>query len=117
MILDAVGDLADDVEIVAGQSHLATTSSTDTPLWDTLSRVTKRFYADSSIIPMLMIGATDARFFRDAGSVAYGFGMFSRNITMDDLASMGHGDDERIDIESLGMVTALWDAVVRDLLG
>jgi acetylornithine deacetylase/succinyl-diaminopimelate desuccinylase-like protein len=117
MIRTAVGDLADDVEIVFGVGHPATVSSMDTPLWDTLSRVTKRFYADSSIIPMLMIGATDARFFRDAGSVAYGFGMFSRNITMDDLASMGHGDDERIDLESLGMVTALWDAVVRDLMG
>lgn len=117
MIRDAVGDLADDVEIVFGVGHPATVSSMDTPLWDTLSRVTKRFYADSSIIPMLMIGATDARFFRDAGSVAYGFGMFSRNISMDDLASMGHGDDERIDVESLGMVTALWDAVARDLQG
>jgi acetylornithine deacetylase/succinyl-diaminopimelate desuccinylase-like protein len=117
MIREAVGDLSDDVEINFGVGHAATTSSTDTPLWDTLSRVTKRFYADSSIIPMLMIGATDARFFRDVGSVAYGFGMFSRNITMDDLASMGHGDDERIDLESLGMVTALWDAVVRDLQG
>jgi acetylornithine deacetylase/succinyl-diaminopimelate desuccinylase-like protein len=115
MIMEAVGDLADAVELVPGRNSPATTSSMDTPLWDTLSRVSKRFYADSSIIPMLMVGATDARFFRDAGSVAYGFGMFSRNITMDDLASMGHGDDERIDLTSLGMVTALWDAVVRDL--
>ena len=117
MITDALGDLAADVEFIGGNEHEATESSMDTPLWDTLARVTKRFYADSSIIPMLMIGATDARFFRDAGSVAYGFGMFSRNITMDDLAAMGHGDDERIDLESLGMVTQLWDAVVRDLQG
>lgn len=115
MIAEALGDMADDVEFVAGKEHLATTSSADTPLWDTLSRVTKRFYADSAIIPMLMIGATDARFFRNAGSCAYGFGMFSRNISMDDLAAMGHGDNERIDLESLGMVTQLWDAVVRDL--
>jgi acetylornithine deacetylase/succinyl-diaminopimelate desuccinylase-like protein len=117
MIRTAIGDLADDVEIVFGVGHPATVSSMDTPLWDTLSRVAKRFYADSSIIPMLMVGATDARFFRDAGSVAYGFGMFSRKITMDELAAMGHGDDERIDLESLGMVTQLWDAVVRDLQG
>jgi acetylornithine deacetylase/succinyl-diaminopimelate desuccinylase-like protein len=117
MIRTAIGDLADDVEIVFGVGHPATVSSMDTPLWDTLSRVAKRFYADSSIIPMLMVGATDARFFRDAGSVAYGFGMFSRRITMDELAAMGHGDDERIDLESLGMVTQLWDAVVRDLQG
>ena len=117
MITDALGDLATDVEFVAGQEHEATESSMDTPLWDTLSRVTKRFYEDSSLIPMLMVGATDARFFRKAGSVAYGFGMFSRKIGMDELASMGHGDDERVDLESMGMVTALWDAVIRDLQG
>lgn len=115
MIDKALGDMAGEVEFIPGKEHPATSSSTDTPLWDTLSRVTKRFYEDSSIIPMLMIGATDARFFREAGSVAYGFGMFSRNISMDELAAMGHGDDERVDLESLGMVTQLWDAVIRDL--
>jgi hypothetical protein len=30
---------------------------------------------------------------------------------------MFHGDDERVDIESLELTTGLWDAVVRDLLG
>ncbi len=115
MIDEALGDLAGEVEFIPGRQSQATTSDMNTPLWDTLSRASKLFYEDSSIIPMLMVGATDARFFRDAGSVAYGFGMFSRKIGMDELAAMGHGDDERIDVESLGMVTALWDAVVRDL--
>ena len=115
MIMEAIGDLSEDVELIPGQEHAATESSMDTPLWDTLARTSKVFYEDSSIIPLLMVGATDARFFRGAGSVAYGFGMFSRRMTMDELAAMGHGDDERIDLESLGMVTSLWDEVVRDL--
>ena len=29
---------------------------------------------------------------------------------------MFHGDDERIDIESLGLSVELWDRVARDLL-
>jgi hypothetical protein len=29
---------------------------------------------------------------------------------------MFHGDDERIDTESLGLSTALWQAVATDLL-
>ncbi|MEX2393858.1 MAG: M20/M25/M40 family metallo-hydrolase, partial [Actinomycetota bacterium] len=97
--------------------HPATRSSKDTPLWDALERTSRQFYPGSELVPMLMVGATDARFFRNAGSVAYGFGLFSRNMTLDDLATMGHGDDERIDIPSLGLVTSMWDVLIRDLLG
>lgn len=117
MLDDAIGDLAPEVELVVATEHPPTRSPIHTPLWDAIGRVAQRFYSDAEIVPMLMIGATDARFFRNAGSVAYGFGMFSRKLTLDDLASMGHGDDERVDVESLGMVTDMWDALVRDFLG
>jgi hypothetical protein len=30
---------------------------------------------------------------------------------------MFHGNDERVDVESLDLSTQLWDAVARDLLG
>jgi acetylornithine deacetylase/succinyl-diaminopimelate desuccinylase-like protein len=117
MIDEALGDLASDVELIAVADHPATRSSRDTPLWDSIARVTQRFYADSALVPMLMVGATDARFFRDAGAVAYGFGLFSRQMSLDLIASMAHGDDERIDVDSLGLVTNMWDALIRDLLG
>ncbi len=118
MIDEAVGtEFADQIEIIGGNNHDATSSPVDTPLWDAMSRAGKCFYDDSSLIPLLMVGASDARFFRKAGSVAYGFGLFSRNISMDDLAQMGHGDDERIDLESLAMVALMWDGLIRDFLG
>ncbi len=117
MIDEALGDLASEVELIVQADHPSTRSSKDTPLWGSLARVTQRFYEGSELVPMLMVGATDARFFRNAGAVAYGFGLFSRHISLDDLASMGHGDDERIDVASLGLVTNMWDALIRDLLG
>ena len=117
IIDEALGDLASDVELVVQSEHPATRSSKDTPLWDVLERTSRRFYPGSELVPMLMVGATDARFFRDAGSVAYGFGLFSRKLTLDDIAAMGHGDDERIDLTSLGLVTSMWDVLIRDLLG
>jgi acetylornithine deacetylase/succinyl-diaminopimelate desuccinylase-like protein len=116
MIDEALGDLAGDVELIVQSEHPATRSSKDTPLWDALERTTRVFYPSSELVPMLMVGATDARFFRNAGSVAYGFGLFSRNMTLDDLATMGHGDNERIDLASLGLVTSMWDVLIRDLL-
>jgi acetylornithine deacetylase/succinyl-diaminopimelate desuccinylase-like protein len=88
----------------------------DTPLWDSLDRVTKQFYEGSSTIPLLTVGATDARFFRRAGSTSYGFGLFSTALNMEDYGVMFHGDDERVDVESLRLSTLLWEAVARDLL-
>ena len=114
---EALGDLADRVEYVLERYDTATSSPTDTPLWDTLSRVTQHWYPGSETVPYLTVGATDARFFRGAGSVAYGFGLFSRHMTFEDYGAMFHGNDERVDVESLGLSTELWQAVARDLLG
>ena len=51
------------------------------------------------------------------GSVAYGYGLFSRKLSFDDYANMFHGNDERVDIESLVLSTRLWDGLARDLVG
>jgi acetylornithine deacetylase/succinyl-diaminopimelate desuccinylase-like protein len=111
-----LGDLADDVEIVLGDSIPATSSPKDTPLWDTLERVGRRFFPGADLLPMLMIGGTDARVFRPGGTVAYGFGIYSGRLGMDEMATMGHGDNERIDVESLAMEVDLWPALVSDFL-
>jgi acetylornithine deacetylase/succinyl-diaminopimelate desuccinylase-like protein len=116
LLADALGDLADRVEIVAAHDDLATESPVDTPLWDTLGRATRAVYAGSHLVPMLSVGATDARFFRPLGATAYGFGLFSRKVTLEDFGRMFHGDDERVDVESLRLSTELWQAVARDLL-
>jgi hypothetical protein len=54
---------------------------------------------------------------RGAGAVGYGFELYSRNISLEDLAAMGHGDNERIDVDSLSLVTRMWPALIRDFLG
>ena len=117
LLREALGDLADEVELTASAYDASSSSPIDTPLWDSLARTTKRFYADSATVPMLIVGATDARFFRSFGATAYGFGLFSRKLQFDDFSRMFHGDDERVDTESLGLSTDLWEAVARDLLG
>jgi acetylornithine deacetylase/succinyl-diaminopimelate desuccinylase-like protein len=112
----ALGDLADRVEYVPMRYDESSQSPTDTPLWDTLSTVTQRWYPGSETVPYLTVGATDARFFRRAGGTAYGFGLFSERMTFEDYGVMFHGDDERIDTASLGLSTELWEAVADDLL-
>ncbi|MEY2430633.1 MAG: hypothetical protein QOC92_358 [Acidimicrobiaceae bacterium] len=113
---EALGDLAGAVEILRAHDDPSTASPMDTPLWDSLSRVTKRFYDDSATVPFLTVGATDARFFRRAGATSYGFGLFSTALSLEDYGVMFHGDDERVDVESLRLSTEMWEAVARDLL-
>ncbi len=116
MLEDALGELRAAVHVHAFDDNESTSSPTDTPLWDSLERVATSMVADSALVPFLTVGATDARFFRRAGSTAYGFGLFSRRLSFEDYASMFHGNDERVDVESLRMSTELWEAVARDLL-
>ena len=112
----ALGDLHPSVDI-EGNDDPSTASPVDTPLWDTLSSVSGRLVQGSALVPFVMVGGTDNRFFRRAGSVGYGFGLFSQRLTFEDYATMFHGNDERIDQESLGLCTALWEEVAKDLLG
>lgn len=116
MLDDALGDLASEVEVSAVDDP-STASSIDTPLFDALAAATARLRPDVQVVPTIMAGATDARFFRRAGVTAYGFGMMSGRIPNDELVSMFHGDDERIDLESLALVTDLWEDLARQFLG
>jgi len=115
MLDDALGDLADRVEIESNDDP-STESPIDTPLWDSLERVSGRLVEGSALVPFLMVGGTDNRFFRRAGSVGYGYALFSRRLSFEDYATMFHGNDERVDVDSLGMSAQLWEAVARDLL-
>jgi acetylornithine deacetylase/succinyl-diaminopimelate desuccinylase-like protein len=117
MLSDALGDVGADVAIIESHDDPSTASPVETPLWDSLSRVTQRFYEGSATVPFLTVGATDARFFRRAGCTAYGFGLFSTRMSIDEYSVMFHGDDERVDIESLRLSTELWEAVAHDLVG
>jgi acetylornithine deacetylase/succinyl-diaminopimelate desuccinylase-like protein len=67
-------------------------------------------------VPFMTVGATDARFFRRIGTTSYGFGLFSTALSFEDYGSMFHGDDERVDVESLELSTDMWEALARDLL-
>jgi acetylornithine deacetylase/succinyl-diaminopimelate desuccinylase-like protein len=116
LLREALGDLADSVDIEAHDDP-PTTSPEGTPLWDSLARVSGRLCHGSALVPSMMTGATDNRFFRRAGAVGYGFGLFSRRLAFEDYATMFHGNDERVDQESLALSTRLWEEVARDLLG
>lgn len=116
MLEDALGELAGELDITWNSTHPATSSPLETPLWHALEKVASIHYPGVRCIPFLTTGATDARFFRALGTVAYGFGLFSEKLSFEDYATMFHGIDERVDVESLGLSTELWEGLARELL-
>jgi acetylornithine deacetylase/succinyl-diaminopimelate desuccinylase-like protein len=117
MLQDALGDLWGSVKVVIDAEDPPTDSPVDTPLWDALQRASGSLVPGSSMVPFLAAGLSDARFFRLLGTTAYGFGLYSDRLSFSDFASLVHGDNERIDIESLRLCAELWPRVARDLLG
>ena len=117
MLREALGDLATRVEIEAPRSQDGTRTSIDTPLADAMGRVTRALVPGSKIIPRMTSGGTDARYFRFKGIPCYGFALHSRRIPHTQYPLMFHGNDERIDTESLRLSATMWEALVRDFLG
>jgi len=113
----ALGDLAEEVTIEKLFSKPASTSPTGTPLWDVLGRVVDAHYPGARLLPRMIVGFTDAPYFREHGAIAYGFGLFSRALTAEAMAGRFHGNDERVDVESLALTTQAWLETCELFLG
>src|SRR5579884_380800 len=116
MIQEALGDLSGEVTVDPLSHDPSTESPIETPLWDALQRVAAAFHPGAQTIPFLTAGATDARFFRRLCVPSYGFGLFSTRMSFDQFSAMFHGDDERVDVESLRLSTEMWQALAQDFL-
>jgi acetylornithine deacetylase/succinyl-diaminopimelate desuccinylase-like protein len=105
ILRDALGDLFDQVDITVLQ-HSDPTASGFGPsnlLWETVTRHTQVAYPGADLVPGLIVGGTDARFYRERGITAYGAGLFSPKMDLATFGSRFHGNDERIDVDSLGL--------------
>lgn len=115
---DALGpDLARKVDVEVLQARDASASATDTPIYAAMERAARQFYPEAYLVPRVTAGGTDATFFREVGIPAYGFGLYSSHVTYEDFSSRFHGNDERIDVDSLRLTTMAWLALCRDFLG
>ncbi|MEX1178558.1 MAG: M20/M25/M40 family metallo-hydrolase [Nitriliruptor sp.] len=117
MLTEALGDLAGRVDVApAVPPRPASSSPTDNPLWDVLTRRAEAVHPGSEVLPFMLTGGTDAAFFRAKGATAYGAGMFSERASLAEFQARFHGHDERIDTESLGLSAELWIHVAEALL-
>ena len=116
MLAEALGDLHDRVDIEAPFAEPGSISSSETPLAASLARVTAALVPGSRIVPRLMVASTDGRYFRWKGVPAYGFGLHSPRIADTEYATMFHGNNERVDVESLRLSALMWEVLCHDFL-
>ena len=85
--------------------------SSETPLYATLERHTRKMDPEGIIIPFLMPGATDASQYQKAGIQTYGF---TPGLVPPEYPSMtlGHGHNERLPITFIESgLPVLWDVI------
>jgi acetylornithine deacetylase/succinyl-diaminopimelate desuccinylase-like protein len=95
------------------QMHDGNESTTQTPLYSAIGGVLREFEPNCGVTPTLTTGGTDSRFFREMGSVCYGFHPMRPDEPNDMLEKRMHGIDERITIENLVFGTSIFYEAVR----
>ncbi len=113
----ALGDLYDAIDVEPIHDSPSTNSPIDTPMWDVLEGIMTKAHPGATLQPSLIVGGTDARFFRNTGAIAYGAGLFSPAVTFELFSQRFHGHNERVDVESLALGTQLWIETSRQMLG
>ncbi len=106
-------DLADEVEVTPQTVFRPTASPPEGPLWDAIGDAAHELTGSRRLLPMLIPVATDARFFRDRGAVAYGVGLFDDRMSFGDMLQLFHGHDERVSIGSVELTTATLDLTLQ----
>jgi acetylornithine deacetylase/succinyl-diaminopimelate desuccinylase-like protein len=108
----AMGRDGDGIEIVPLSDFEATMSGASDPLWQAIE---ESLWEETSVrraVPILMPGATDARFFRVRGASAYGVGLFDERVGFSEFLSLFHGHNERVSVRSVELTTDLIGRVV-----
>ncbi len=87
-------------------------SAADTPLFRAIRAVAKRNHPEALVLPSMLTGFTDSRYFRAKGIISYGFS----GIALQAGEDYGvHGPNERIPLASLGQATRILFEVLQEL--
>lgn len=95
------------------QMHDGNESTTKTPLYGIITDVLRELEPNCGVTPTLTTGGTDSRFFRETGSICYGFQPMRPDEPNDLLEKRMHGIDERITIENLVFGTSVFYQTVK----
>lgn len=101
-------------EVAAPSRYPAPPSAIDSELFQTIQQVSKQFFPEATVLPMLSTGATDSAQLRLRNVQAYGLLPFP--LTEEDLARI-HGDNERIPLDAFRAGLRYLHRVVAEFVG
>jgi acetylornithine deacetylase/succinyl-diaminopimelate desuccinylase-like protein len=109
--------LGDDVELEIIKSAPPTvTEPYESPVFDIIKRHVEAREPDAVVIPYMIPGFTDAKYFSRTGARWYGFSPVKiEKASGIRFADMFHGNDERVPVAGLAWGVEVLDAVVREV--
>ena len=112
LLIAMLGDLASDVEIEYLRGWPATGSPADTPLYKAICEAVTAV-SGAPVVPIMAAGGSDNRVMRDIGVPAYGFGLLGPGWSYEKYREGVHGNDERIDLESIALSLAALKRIAK----
>ena len=113
----AMGSARDEIDIEPIQDFEATSSPVDNPLWEAIADTVEDIEGHRRLLPTIMNVATDARFWRKRGTVAYGVGLYDGRMDFSEMLALFHGHDERVSVESVSRTTEMYRQIFERFLG
>jgi acetylornithine deacetylase/succinyl-diaminopimelate desuccinylase-like protein len=116
-IAEVLGDRLDGLTLEFTETMTGNYSPVDSQLMDAIRRWVGEQEPDAGIMPALLPGASDSRYFRAAFPDCTAYGFFpQRHQSLLETAPLVHNADERIDVRDLGFAAACYTDLARDLL-
>ncbi|WP_449279435.1 M20/M25/M40 family metallo-hydrolase [Leucobacter sp. GX0328] len=116
LLAAVLGSHAERIEIQHLRGWAATASPADTPLYGAIERAVTAV-SGAPVVPIMAAGGSDNRVIRELGIPAYGFGLLGPGWTYERYREGVHGNDERIDLESIELSLAALRLIVADRVG
>ena len=116
-LFKAMGSARDDIDIEPIQDFEPTASPAGNSFWEAIADSVESIEGHRRLLPMLMNVATDARFWRRKGTIAYGVGLYDDRMDFSEMLALFHGHDERVSVESVERTTRLYREIFDRFLG
>jgi acetylornithine deacetylase/succinyl-diaminopimelate desuccinylase-like protein len=105
-------------EVSFGESVVGNASPLQSELMDHIRAFVEREEPGAGLVPYVMPGFTDSRWFREAFPECVAYGFFpQRTMDMFEAAPLIHGKDERIPVEDLGLAARFFSGLAQEVLG
>ncbi len=82
-----------------------------------MKKAIEEFYPEVTFVPLVMPGATDMRYLREKGTIAYGFSLFPPETPLNTMSTLPHGPNERVSLKTIEYTYKAYYNLAKEFLG